>query len=130
MHTQLRVLRVAFAMLRVGSGLGAGGGQSQAATPRSASSPSVTSTAATSPSAAPSSNARTSLAAILSISGSSTTLTFKLTYQGTPSFVRVYVDSDRKATTGYPTGGIGTDYLIENQYLYRYAGSGGSWPGH
>src|SRR6266480_2095113 len=63
----------------------------------------------------------------LSISGSSTTLTFKLTYQGTPSFVRVFVDADRKAPTGYPVGGIGADYLIENGFLYRYAGSGGSW---
>src|ERR1700756_2091997 len=68
-----------------------------------------------------------STATTLSISGISTTLTFKLTYQGTPSFIHVYVDSDRTATTGYPVGGIGADYLIENGFLYRYAGSGGSW---
>jgi hypothetical protein len=73
--------------------------------------------------------AQPSLAATttLSISSSSTTLTFKVAYLGTPTFVRVYVDSDQKTTTGYPLGTIGADYLIENGYLYRYAGSGGSW---
>jgi hypothetical protein len=63
----------------------------------------------------------------LSISSTSTTITFQVTYSGTPSFVRVFVDADRNATTGYPIGGIGADYLIENGFLYRYAGSGGSW---
>ncbi len=66
-------------------------------------------------------------AAKLSISASSTTLTFQLSYSGTPSFVRVYIDSDQNATTGYPIAGIGAEYLIENGFLYRYAGSGGSW---
>jgi hypothetical protein len=54
-------------------------------------------------------------------------MTFQLTYSGTPSFVRVYVDTDKNAATGYPVGGIGADYLIENGFLYRYAGSAGSW---
>lgn len=63
----------------------------------------------------------------LSISASSTAITFQVTYSGTPSFVRVYVDSDQKASTGYPIAGIGADYLVENGFLYRYSGSGGSW---
>jgi hypothetical protein len=63
----------------------------------------------------------------LSISASSTTVTFQVTYSGTPSFVRVFIDSDQNATTGYPVAGIGADYLIENGFLYQYAGSGGSW---
>lgn len=66
-------------------------------------------------------------AAKLSISASSTTVTFQLTYSGTPSYVHVYIDSDQNATTGYPVAGIGADYLIENGFLYKYAGSGGSW---
>src|SRR5262249_39453421 len=41
--------------------------------------------------------------------------------------VRVFVDSDRNGSTGYPVAGIGADYLIENGFLYRYAGSSGSW---
>jgi hypothetical protein len=63
----------------------------------------------------------------LSISANSTSVTFQVTYSGTPSFVRVFVDSDQNTSTGYPVGGIGADYLLENGYLYRYSGSGGSW---
>ena len=63
----------------------------------------------------------------LSISASSTTVTFQVSYSGTPSFVRVFVDSDQSAATGYPVAGIGADYLIENGFLYRYSGSSGSW---
>lgn len=63
----------------------------------------------------------------LSIGSSATAVTFAVTYQGTPSFVRVYVDSDQNAGTGYPMAGIGANYLIENGFVYRYAGSGGSW---
>jgi len=63
----------------------------------------------------------------LGISASSTTIDFQVTYSGTPEFVRVFVDSDQKASTGYPVAGIGADYLIENGYLYQYAGSAGSW---
>jgi len=65
--------------------------------------------------------------ASLSISSSSTTITFQVTYQGTPSFVRVFVDTDKNTATGYAVGSIGADYLIENGFLYQYAGSGGSW---
>jgi hypothetical protein len=63
----------------------------------------------------------------LSIGSSTTAVTFSVTYQGTPSFVRVYVDSDQNASTGYPIAGIGANYLVENGFLFRYAGSGGSW---
>ena len=54
-------------------------------------------------------------------------MTFNLTYTGTPSFLRVFIDADQKTTTGYPVGAVGADYLIENGFLYRYAGAGGSW---
>src|ERR1700746_3106651 len=65
--------------------------------------------------------------ASLSISSSATTITFAVTYQGTPTFVRVAIDSDQNASSGYPIGTIGADYLIENGYFYRSAGSAGSW---
>ena len=52
---------------------------------------------------------------------------YKIPYSGTPSFVRVFVDNDHTASTGYPTGGTGSGFLIENGNLYRYAGSNGSW---
>jgi hypothetical protein len=63
----------------------------------------------------------------LGISASSTTIDFQVTYSGTPGFVRVFIDSDQKASSGYPVAGIGADYLIENGYLYQYAGAAGSW---
>jgi hypothetical protein len=66
-------------------------------------------------------------AADLSITSTATAIAFAVTYQGTPSFVRVYVQSDPTASTGYPIETIGADYLLENGYLYRYSGTGGSW---
>jgi hypothetical protein len=87
---------------------------------------SVTVAAATPPSS--SSNAQASQPVPkLSISANSTGITFQVTYSGTPSFVRVYIDANLNATTGYPVGGIEAGYLLENGDLYRYAGSGGSW---
>jgi len=63
----------------------------------------------------------------LSIGSSAAAVTFSVTYQGTPGFVRVYIDSDQNASTGYLIAGIGANYLIENGFIYRYAGSAGSW---
>jgi len=63
----------------------------------------------------------------LSISATATTVTFQVTYSGTPSYLHVFIDSDESAATGFPVAGIGADYLIENGFFYRYAGSGGSW---
>lgn len=114
------------------------GGAATASAPGTESGGTTAAAAPASPApAAPSSSAATSLGApaassssgtaSLSISSSATTITFAVTYQGTPSFVRVGIDSDQNASTGYPIGTIGADYLIENGYLYRYAGSGGSW---
>jgi hypothetical protein len=66
-------------------------------------------------------------ASMLSISATATTVTFQVTYSGTPSYLHVFIDSDEHAATGFPVAGIGADYLIENGFLYQYAGSGGSW---
>ena len=78
-----------------------------------------------SPARAPGST--TQAAPKLSIGASSTAITFQVTYSGTPSWVSVFVDADRNAATGYPLSGTGADYLIQSGFLYRYAGSGGSW---
>ncbi|BCX87943.1 hypothetical protein MIN45_P0310 [Methylomarinovum tepidoasis] len=40
---------------------------------------------------------------------------------------QVYVDSDADATTGFPLGEIGAEYLLENGLLYRYLGDGWQW---
>jgi len=78
-------------------------------------------------SASPARAQTTQAAPKLSISATATTITFQSTYSGTPSWVAVFVDTDQKATTGYPLSGTGADYLVENGFLYRYSGSGGSW---
>jgi len=52
---------------------------------------------------------------------------YQFMYTGTPTFFRVYIDADQNPATGFITGGIGGDYLIENSGLYSYAGVGGGW---
>lgn len=52
---------------------------------------------------------------------------YQINYTDAPSFFRVYLDTDKSSATGFPLSGIGANYMIENNTLYRYAGSGGSW---
>jgi hypothetical protein len=112
-------LLMSAALLGCGSGSASSPASSAAATPDSASGGQN----ATSGTAA----AATAATTALSISNNGATLTLEVTYQGTPSFVRVYIDSDENPSTGYPVAGIGADYLIENGYLYKYSGTAGSW---
>jgi hypothetical protein len=60
-------------------------------------------------------------------SNDGTNVYYQLSYSGTPTYVRVYIDTDQSAATGYPTGGTGANYLLENGYLYAYSGTGGGW---
>ena len=39
----------------------------------------------------------------------------------------LFVDTDRNPGSGYSTGGVGVDYLIEGSTLYQYTGSGSDW---
>jgi hypothetical protein len=55
-----------------------------------------------------------------------TNVYYRIPYSGTPTNVRLFLDTDSKALTGYSFGGIGGEYLIENGTLYRYSGTGGS----
>jgi hypothetical protein len=43
------------------------------------------------------------------------------------TFKHVFIDTDMNAATGYAFGGIGADYMIENDLLYKHAGGGWSW---
>lgn len=63
----------------------------------------------------------------LAIGNSATSVTFSVSYVGTPAFLRVYIDSDQNASSGFPVAAIGANYLIENGFVFRYAGSNGSW---
>lgn len=42
-------------------------------------------------------------------------------------FFRVYIDNTQNANTGFPVGGIGAKYLLENSVLYSYVGPGWKW---
>jgi hypothetical protein len=52
---------------------------------------------------------------------------FNIRYSGTPNWVRLFIDTDRVATSGFPVNGIGADYMVENGRLYRYTGNNGAW---
>ncbi|MFL5385038.1 MAG: spherulation-specific family 4 protein [Longimicrobiaceae bacterium] len=43
------------------------------------------------------------------------------------AYKHVYIDTDTNAATGYAYAGIGADYMIENNQLYRNAGGGWNW---
>ena len=43
------------------------------------------------------------------------------------TYRHVFLDDDADPTTGYPFGGVGAGYLIENGRLYRHAGPGWTW---
>lgn len=62
-----------------------------------------------------------------SATSTATTVTYRFSYTGTPQFLRVYVDTDRNASTGYAQAGTGADYLLENGSLYQHTGTGWSW---
>jgi hypothetical protein len=56
-----------------------------------------------------------------------TAVSYTVSYTGTHKYFRVYIDADQKPTTGLAVAGIRAEYLIENAYLYSYAGDGKSW---
>ncbi|MFD3401155.1 DUF4832 domain-containing protein [Kribbella sp. NPDC058693] len=62
-----------------------------------------------------------------SATNTATTVTYRFSYTGAPQFLRVYVDTDRNASTGYAQAGTGADYLLENGSLYQHTGTGWSW---
>ncbi|RJG01276.1 chondroitinase-B domain-containing protein [Noviherbaspirillum sedimenti] len=61
------------------------------------------------------------------ITNDAANVNYQIPYSGTPTWVRVYIDNDRNATTGYKGYNIGASHLIENGNLYRYSGSNGAW---
>ncbi len=63
----------------------------------------------------------------LSATNDATTVTYQFTFTGAPQYARTYIDTDRNTATGYAQGGIGADYLLENNSLYHHNGGGWSW---
>lgn len=66
-------------------------------------------------------------AAATTVSSDAQNVHFKIPFSATPTWVRIYIDSDRVAGSGYPVNGVGASHLIENGRLYRYSGSNGAW---
>jgi len=56
-----------------------------------------------------------------------TNVYYSVQYSGTWSLFHVFVDSDQNTSTGYATGGLGADYMIENGTLYQHTGGATSW---
>jgi hypothetical protein len=57
----------------------------------------------------------------------SSNIYFYYNYISSSKFLRVYIDTDQKASSGFAVRGIGADYLIENENLYKYSGRNGAW---
>src|SRR6185312_7381644 len=55
------------------------------------------------------------------------TVTYRVSYTASHQYFRVYIDTDRSADSGFQYGGVGAEFLLENNSLYRYAGSGSDW---
>jgi hypothetical protein len=57
----------------------------------------------------------------------SSTAGFSGVFTGSYTDDIVLIDTDNSTSTGYETSSIGADYLIDNDVLYKYAGSGTDW---
>jgi hypothetical protein len=55
------------------------------------------------------------------------TVFYQATFDVSYAQKHVFIDTDQNGATGYPVGGIGADYMIENGSLYRYAGAPPAW---
>ncbi|MGH3718909.1 MAG: DUF4874 domain-containing protein [Pseudonocardiaceae bacterium] len=54
-------------------------------------------------------------------------MSYHATFSPVGGWNHVFIDSDGDSSTGFPTGGIWADFMIENDSFYRYSGSNGSW---
>ncbi len=57
----------------------------------------------------------------------STTTTFQAQYNLTFNFQNVFIDADGDAATGYPIGGVGADFLIQNGGFFQHATGAATW---
>lgn len=61
---------------------------------------------------------------------SPTTARYQARYVDPFTYRRVFINTDNNTATGYILGGAnpsGVDYMIENNFLYRYTGPGWNW---
>lgn len=55
-------------------------------------------------------------------SNDTTTVTYQVTYSGSPPTHQLFLDTDLDAATGYPIGGIGGEFQVNDSVLSRYTG--------
>jgi hypothetical protein len=60
-------------------------------------------------------------------SNDASTVYYQATFDIAFTHKHVFIDADENAATGYETGGIGADFMVENSSLYDYTGDGDSW---
>jgi hypothetical protein len=56
-----------------------------------------------------------------------TTVYYQATFDVSYAQKHVFIDTDQNAGTGYPVGGVGANYMIENGSLYQYTGTPPAW---
>lgn len=57
----------------------------------------------------------------LSFSNDATDFYYGYTYEGQPSWLQIFLDTDNNPATGLAYNGIGADFMIENDNLWQYA---------
>jgi hypothetical protein len=60
---------------------------------------------------------------VISATTDASNLYYTINYLGSPTYIHVFIDTDKNASTGYSKGGIGADYMVENDILYKFSGS-------
>jgi hypothetical protein len=56
-----------------------------------------------------------------------TNVYYQASFASPYTYKHVFIDTDTNPSIGYAYGGIGADYMIENDKLYRHNGGGWSW---
>lgn len=64
---------------------------------------------------------------ITSATSDDTNVYYAISFTGSPTYRHVFIDVDRNAATGFKTGSLGAEFMIENNALYAYAGTGPDW---
>ncbi len=61
-----------------------------------------------------------------SITNDANNFYYSYSYEGQPTFLQIYLDTDNNPATGYSYNGIGADFLIENDYVWKYSAPNGA----
>jgi hypothetical protein len=51
---------------------------------------------------------------------------YSYSYEGQPSWLQIFLDTDNNPATGFSINGIGADYMIENDNVWKYSAPNGA----